>query len=114
MVDLRTITLDAAFVMKAALTAGGHRTRADRRITDTTDAVILAAACLRHDAAIEALAANRRQSEAKAALGWIRERFGSPRAAMPQRVAGHFGSEPAATWAVEVALALSRAIEPRR
>lgn len=110
-IELRTVALDAAFVMKAALTAGGLRTRLDRRITDTADAVMLAAACVDHGDAIEALVANSRRGEAKAALRWITEGFGSPRAAMPRRVADHFGREEAADWAVRVAAAFGSSIE---
>lgn len=110
-IDVRTVTLDAAFVMKATLTAGGHRTRPDRRITDTTDAVMLAAACLDHGAAIDALAENRRQSEVKLALGWMREQFDSPRAVVPRRVGEHFESDTAAQWAAEVAAEFNRSVD---
>jgi len=110
-IGLRTVTLDSLFVMKATLTAGGHRTRRDWQITDTTDAVMLAAACLEHGRAIEALAVNRRQGEVKVALGWVRDGFASSRAAMPRRVADHFGDEAAATWAVDITTRFVDAIE---
>lgn len=113
-IELRTVTLDSLFVMKAVLTAEGHRARRDRHFTDTTDAVMLAAACVDHGRAIEALAANQRRSEVKAALGWVRDGFGSPRAAMPRRVANHFGQETAATWAVDVVAGFVDAIDAAR
>lgn len=109
-VNLHTVTLDAAFVMKAAFTASGLRSRADRRITDTADAVMLAAACVGHDESLKGLAANARHSEAKVALRWIAEKFDSPRAQMPRRVAEHFGDDSAAEWAVGVAGALTTAL----
>jgi hypothetical protein len=113
-VTLETITLDAAFVMKAALVASGERSRADRRITDTADAVMLAAACAADPTAVAALGKNAQRSEVKAALGWIADRFDSPRASIPRRFAQHTGEDDAAEWAVGVARSLSDSVRRSR
>jgi len=99
---LNTITLDAAFVMKAALSASGVRTRPDRRIADTADAIMLAAACADQPGAIAALRSNRRQSEVRAAVNWLDDRFGSERAVGPRRF-GEYAGEAAGSWAFDVA-----------
>lgn len=100
---LRTVQLDAAFVLKAALVASGVRTRFDRQITDTVDAVMLASACASDPEAIGALASHRKRSDVKSAIVWIRQRFVNERSAAAQRVARHFEDPTTAAWAVEVA-----------
>lgn len=107
---LRTIHLDAAFVMKGALVASGQRTRADRRITDTVDAVMLAAACSTDPSAVAQLAAYRRRSDVKAACGWMASQFTSARSAAPRRVADYTGADEDAEWAVDVARRLGQTL----
>lgn len=107
---LPIVTRDAAFVMKAALAASGVRTRPDRRITDTTDAVMLAAACARDGASVEALRAHRRRSEVRRAVGWLASAFADERAAAPRRVQRYFDEQlqlpEGAAWAVRAAARL--------
>lgn len=113
-IAMHTVALDAAFDMKAALVAGGLRARADRRITDTTDAVLLAAAAVHPADAVQALHVHRRHGEVKVALRWLAKSFDSPRSAMPRRLADHFADPAAAEWAVDAAAALSAAVNRRR
>jgi hypothetical protein len=112
--SLKLPTLDAAFVLKASLVQRGTRSRPDRQITDTADAIMLAAICADDDGAVGALKEHRRQSEVRDALRWIRRAFGSPRAAAAIRVQRHFESEAGlstgAEWAVGVAGRLARAV----
>jgi len=75
---------------------------------------LLAAACAGHNESVRALATNARHSEAKVALRWITEKFDSPRAQMPQRVADHFADDKAAEWAVGVATSLVKALRACR
>ncbi len=111
-IEMYTVALDAAFVMKAAFTASGLRVRVDRRNTDTVDAILLAAAVLGDAEAVQALAAHRTHGEAKAALRWLAESFASPRSAAARRVADHYEDPAAAEWAVDVAERLPGALEP--
>lgn len=106
-----TVHLDAAFVMKAALSASGVRTRRDRATTDTVDAVMLAAACLGHGSAIENLGRYLRRSDVKAAVGWLAKSFKTSRSAAAQRVATHAGSAEGADWSVEVARRFAAALD---
>jgi hypothetical protein len=108
---LRTIHLDAAFVMKASLVASGERPRADRRTTDTVDAVMLAAACTAEPDAMAQLAAHGRRSDVTAALAWIKSQFGSPRSAASRRVSEHVGSDNGGLWAVDVARRFDEALD---
>jgi hypothetical protein len=101
--DLFTVQLDAAFVMKAALVAGGMRPRRDKRIVDTADAVMLAAACAADGAAMSALAHHRRRSEPKRAISWLADELNGPRSAAARRMAEHTGTEDGARWAVDTA-----------
>jgi hypothetical protein len=101
-VTLSTITLDAAFVMKAALAASGVRTRPDRRVADTADGIMLAAACIDQPDAIAALRSNARRSEVRTAMNWIDKSFGSERAVGPRRFSEYAGAE-ADVWALDVA-----------
>lgn len=107
---MHTITLDAAFVMKAALVVSGVRTRPDQRVTDTADAVMLAAACARDSEAVAQLRAARGRSEPKTAIRWITERFGNVRTAEARRLGEHLGGDEGAAWAVSVAVELRRAL----
>lgn len=99
---LRTVQLDAAFVLKAALMAAGVRTRYDRRITDTADALMLASACSSDPEATSALASNRKRSDVKAAVAWLRRDFEQKTSAGAHRISRHFDDPSAAEWAVEV------------
>jgi hypothetical protein len=100
---LQTVKLDAAFVLKAALVASGVRQREDRRITDTVDAVMLAAACTDDADAMTQLHDQRKRSDVRAAVRWMNEQFASPRSAAARRVATHIGSEEGGEWAFTVA-----------
>jgi hypothetical protein len=107
---MHAVTLDAAFVMKATLVVSGVRTEPDKRITDTADAVMLAAACARDPAAMRALAGQRANGEAKKAIAWIQDRFSSPTSAEARRVSRHTLSDAGAAWAVDAAAAFTRAL----
>lgn len=105
--DLPLPHLDAAFVMKAELTRSGMRSRADRRRTDTVDAMSLAASCLDRPDSMKALKSHRTRSDVRGALRWIGESFGDPKTAAARRVEEHFrqefGRAGSGEWAVDVA-----------
>lgn len=113
-VDLTTVHLDAAFVLKAALAASGVRTRPDRRIVDTVDAVMLGAACVSDPASLDQLRTHRRRSDVAAALRWMRERFASAESAAARRVTDYVGSAQGGEWAVDVATRFTTQLEPAR
>jgi hypothetical protein len=96
--------LDAMLVMKAGLVATGTRPPS-RAITDTADAVLLAAACTQSPAALDALRTHRRKSEPRTAIGWFEASFDDPTQRHPRRVGQHFRDEHndpnGATWAVD-------------
>jgi hypothetical protein len=100
---LQTVKLDAAFVLKAALVASGARQQENKRITDTVDAIMLAAACASDDETMMELSAQRKRSDVRAAVRWIGEQFTSPRSAAARRVTTHVGSEDGGEWASRVA-----------
>jgi hypothetical protein len=77
--------------------------RGDRWITDTVDAVMLAAACISDDDAMTELAVRRKRSDVRAAVRWIREQFTSPQPTAARRVAAHVGGKENGKWAVTVA-----------
>ncbi len=110
---LRTVQLDAAFVLKAALVASGVRQRSDLRTTDTVDAIMLAAACASDDDAMMELSGARRRSDVRSAVRWTSEQFTSPRSAAARRVASHVGSEEGGEWAYAVAQRFSRVLDIR-
>jgi hypothetical protein len=91
-------------VMKAALVAADVRTRPDRPITDTVDAVMLAGAVSSDRAALHELDRYRRHSEPKRALRWLREAFDDERSRAARRVEQHFaheyGTSAGGAWAV--------------
>jgi hypothetical protein len=99
---LRTVQLDAAFVLKAALVASSIRMRPDRRITDTVDAIMLAAACTADQDCMRELAIYRGRSDVKDATGWIASGFSSPESAAARRISAHFEDPAGAEWAVRV------------
>lgn len=101
--DAFTVHLDAAFVMKAALVASGARQHRDRRIADTADALMLAAACAADHDAMTALKTHRRRSEPKRAIKWMADELAGPRSAAARRVADYVGGEDGARWAVDTA-----------
>jgi hypothetical protein len=100
---LHTITLDAAFVMKAALVVSGVRTRPDQRISDTADAVMLAAACARDPEAMTQLRDAQGRGEPRTAIRWVTERFGNVRTAEARRMGEFLGGDEGAAFAVAVA-----------
>jgi hypothetical protein len=110
---LPILALDSAFVMKAVLTAG-RRLRPGRRITDTTDAVMLAAACAEQKAGIASLHKHRRRRDVREAIRWMTESFETERTAAARRVERHFESElgqpGGAAWAVGVSRRFQRSL----
>ncbi len=116
--ELPIASLDAMLVMKATLVADGARTEVARRMVDTADAVMLAAA-VRHDtASLRALATNRARSEPRRALRWLRERFSDERSAEARRVESHFERERrgagGAAWAVAAVGEFLAALDEQR
>ncbi len=109
---LPVITLDAAFVMKAALVDSGLRLRPDRRRTDTVDAAMLAAACLTEPKSLAALRQHRRRSDVKKASRFL-AKLARPTSAEARRVEDHFadlGLRQGAEWAATVALKMIDAL----
>jgi hypothetical protein len=102
--ELPIVSLDSAFVMKAVLTAS-RRLRPDRRITDTADAVMLAAACIRDEEGIAALRQHRRRKDVREATRWMTTAFDVKTTAAARRVGRHFeaelGHQGGAAWAVD-------------
>lgn len=107
--ELPLPTLDAAFVLKAALVSSGVRKRPDRQRRDRVDAVMLAAACAHDPAAIAALRAPGNR-EAEQALRWLATAVDSPGSAVARAVAEHLEREHAVPnggdWAVDVSRAI--------
>lgn len=112
--ELPVPTLDAALVLKAALAASGVRTRPDRLLRDTVDALMLAAACVKRPGCTESLRAHRRRSDVKKALGWLADAFRSPTAVGARRVSQHFEAQmapdEAREWSHQVVRQLLREI----
>jgi hypothetical protein len=112
-VEVPLPTLDAAFVLKAALVESGVRMRPDRLERDRVDAVMLAAACLTDEWAVEALAVAG-QSEARRALRWLDSSLASPESRVARSVEtfmrDQHGTPGGAEWAVSVAQSLARAV----
>lgn len=111
--DLPIISLDSAFVMKAVLTAS-RRLRPDRRITDTADAVMLAAACANDNEGIAALREHHRRKDVREATRWMANSFETTATAAARRVERHFqtelGQPSGAAWAVAVSRHFRKAI----
>jgi len=104
-------TLDAAFVLKAALV--GVRTRPDRLERDTVDALMLAGACASDADAVGSLADGESQSrEVRQSLALLEEGFDIPERAQARRVIGYLERERgieigyAGDWVVGVARSL--------
>lgn len=116
-VELPLPTLDAAFVLKAALAHDGVRTRADRQSRDRVDAVMLAAACVADRKAVRALS-SATGKEAKRAVGWLRDKLASPSSAVARTVERHMleehGTPGGGEWAVQVAAQLMGSLEAER
>ncbi len=100
---LHGISLEAAFVMKATLVADRLRTRRDKLVADTADAVMLARACASDPGAMAAMAADRRFSEPRRAINWLMSEFVTPRSRGARRMAEHVGGDHGAEWAVNAA-----------
>lgn len=111
--DLPIVSLDSAFVMKAVLTAS-RRLRPDRRITDTADAVMLAAACAKDKEAITALGQHHRRKDVREATRWVTSSFETTTTAAARRVERHVQAElnqpGRAAWAVEVSRQFTKSI----
>jgi hypothetical protein len=107
--------LDAALVLKAALVESGVRTRPDRVRSDSVDAIMLAAACLKRPDALRALGEHRRRSDVRKSISWLANAFRSATAVGSRRVETHFdqnGYGPGAgRWAAEVVGAFTVALE---
>lgn len=119
-VEVPLPSLDAAFVLKAALVASGVRLRPDRRERDTVDAVMLAAVCASDSAAVHALAEGSGRSEVKRALALLREGLGRADRAAARRVVGYLqrergvAPEIGAEWVVQVAARLAGMVDAAR
>ena len=113
--ELPIVKLDAAFVMKGALSAGGRRLKPDRRITDTSDAVMLAAACTADESSVTHLREHRRRKDVRAAIRWLAESFGDAKTAAARRVERHFESElgqsGGGAWAITASKRFMRSLE---
>lgn len=112
-VELPLPTLDAAFVLKAALAASGVRVRRDRRQRDRVDSVMLAAACLQDPTAVAALR-DADNKEAAVALRWLRDELDHAEAVVPRTVGEYLETEfevaGGADWAVQVATQFHEAL----
>jgi hypothetical protein len=112
--ELPIVTLDSAFVMKGILTSG-QRMRPDRRITDTGDAVMLAAACAADEPSMTSLHRHRRRKDVRTAIRWITGSFKSETTAAARRVERHFESElgqsGGGAWAVNVSRRFQRSLD---
>jgi hypothetical protein len=109
---LPLVSLDSAFVMKAALVQSGARQRPDRRTTDTADAAMLTAACAEDADAVEALKTHRRRSDVKTA-GRFLDKLARPAGAEARRVERHFaenGLDRGAEWAAAAARRLRESL----
>lgn len=104
-VELPLPTLDAAFVLKAALVASGVRTRPDRRNRDRVDALMLAAACVSDEEAVAALRAATGK-EARQAITWLQTKVSDPRSAVARTLEEYLdeqhGLPRGGEWAVGV------------
>ena len=91
--------------MKSTLVADGARTEPHRRVVDTADAVMLAAAAASDASCLHELKRHRTRSEPRRALRWLRNAFTDARSAAPRRVEQHlldeYGQAGGAVWAVE-------------
>lgn len=114
--DIPIVQLDAAFVMKATLVQKGIRIKVDRRVVDTADAIMLAAACLEDESCVDALIENQSRSDVKAALGWLEDAFKGTTSIGAGRVQAYFVEEFAsgngAEWSANVASELMERISP--
>jgi hypothetical protein len=110
--ELPLPTVDAAFVLKGALVESGVRTRPDRRRRDRVDAIMLAAACLTDDEALEALR-RAQNKEARRALRWLAQRVTHAESSVAQAIGDYLHDQHdlagGADWAVEIAAALTSA-----
>lgn len=119
-VEVPLPSLDAAFVLKAALVASGVRVRPDRRERDTVDAVMLAAVCASDSAAVHALAEGSGRSEVKRALSFLREGLGRADRAAARRVVDYLQRERGVApeiggeWVVQVAARLASMVDAAR
>lgn len=115
--ELPLPTLDAAFVLKGALVESGVRTRPDRRRRDRVDAIMLAAACLTDDEALEALR-QAQNKEARRALRWLAECVTHAESPVAKAIGDYLHDEHelpgGADWAVEIAAALTSESRARR
>lgn len=107
-------TLDAAFVLKAALAESGVRRRADRRRVDTVDSLLLAAALLEKADDLAILREHQRRSDVRKALRWLNTSFSKRDSVGSARVAeyfsGEFGIEIDRDYGVRIALNLNEKI----
>jgi hypothetical protein len=95
--------LDAAFVLKAALVESGVRTRPDRVQTDTSDAVLLAAAMLADEGALATFREHASRSEVKRATKWFKGAFATSESIGSNRLRKTYRSEEAVELAMDIA-----------
>jgi hypothetical protein len=86
-------TLDAAFVLKAALAESGVRGRLDRRRVDSVDSILLAAALLANAEALSALREHQGRSDVRKALRWLATAFSGRDSIGVVRVTEYFSDE---------------------
>lgn len=112
--ELPIVKLDAAVVMKGALASSGMRMKPDKRITDTSDAIMLAVVCAANPQSVAQLRKHRRRSDVRQALGWLTQAFADEKSRAARRVEQHFESEFAqsggAAWAVEASARFTEAL----
>jgi hypothetical protein len=108
-------SLDGLLVMKATLVADGTRTGPHRRVVDTADAVMLAAAATGDASCLRELKRHRTRSEPRRALRWLRDSCTDARSAAPRRVERHlldeYGQAGGAAWAVATVTAFLTAFD---
>jgi hypothetical protein len=111
---LPVVKLDSAVVMKGALVASGMRMKRDRRITDTSDAIMLAGACTADPPSVTKLREHGRRNDVRDAVGWLTEAFNDEKSRAARRVEEHFqtefGQPGGAAWAVEASARFAEAL----
>lgn len=112
--ELPVVKLDAALVMKGALVASGMRLKRDRRVTDTSDAVMLAAVCTADSDGLAELRQNERRKDVREAIEWLTTAFSDEKSQAARRVEQHFESEfgqsGGGAWAVDASAHFAAAL----
>ena len=112
--NVPVVKLDAAVVMKGALVSSGMRMKPDKRITDTSDAIMLAAVCAADPPSVKQLREHRKRKDVRQALDWLTTAFPDEKSRAARRLEQHFEAEFAqpggAAWAVEAAARFAEAL----